>query len=151
MERLEAVRLTSEATRRVSAGGRGRVHSAFARTVNLELEDPGDAGWLSLHGAGPIPSPFGVACAALAVSPGLTGVPVRLEPGAIVLEGRLRVRLDRAVTVDTGLPSTAPAPSVDLCLRRALPVRPPCPRRGSCPLRQRCSRAARCRPTRSAA
>lgn len=123
MEALDAVRLTTEAARRLlAADGTGRVHSAFARTVNLELDGLGDRGWLSLHGLGPIPAPFGIVCAAPLVASGLPGAPVRVERNAVVLDGRLRIRLDRAATSDAALPRTAPPPAVIRCLRQALPV-----------------------------
>lgn len=121
METLRAVRLTSEAARRLRVShGIGRVHSAYARTVNVELEDLGTGGWVSLHGPGPIPSPFGIACESRPITAGLESASVRVEADAVVLDGSFRLRLDGALVSDTALPTPAPLPSVSECLTRAL-------------------------------
>jgi len=113
--------LTSEAARRLRrARGPGRVHSAFARTVNLELDGLGDMGWLSLHGPGPIPSPFGIACEALPDPAGLAGAAVRVASDEVVVGDRLRVGLAGAALVDSTLPARTPAPLTARCLARAL-------------------------------
>lgn len=121
LQELRAVRLTTEAARRLGrARGTGTVHSAFARTVNVALHGLGDAGWVSLHGPGPIPAPFGIACERPPAAEGLAGEPVRREAGAVVLGGRLRIRLDRAALCDAALPAASPAPSPARCVRVAL-------------------------------
>jgi len=121
METLRAVRLTTEAARRLRGSrGTGRVHSAFARTLNVELDDLGNAGWVSLHGPGPIPAPFGIASEGWAETAGLEGAPVRVEATAVVLDGRLRIRLDGAAVQNTALPARAPLPPVSECITRAL-------------------------------
>ncbi|MFQ5899692.1 MAG: DUF2877 domain-containing protein [Candidatus Methylomirabilia bacterium] len=121
MRTLRAVRLTTEAARRLRDGcGTGRVHSAFAHTVNVKLDEAGDAAWVSLHAPGPIPAPFGIACETWTVWRLPAGVPVRVEASAIVLDGRLRVTLDGAAISDTRLPALAPLPAVSGCLRDAL-------------------------------
>jgi hypothetical protein len=109
---LTAVALTREAAARLAAGSTGWVHSAYARTVNLTLDGQGDAGWLSLHGPGVIPAPFGIACAAPPPAPPV-GAPVRIEAGALVVGTRLRIALAGARVRDTGLPPAAPAPPLD--------------------------------------
>jgi hypothetical protein len=110
MESLRAVALTREADRRLRLAARGRVHSAFARTVNLRLEGLGDAGWVSLHGPGPIPAPFGIACAALPRLDGLAGAPVWIEPDALWLGLSCRIGLGGAALRDSALPAAAPMP-----------------------------------------
>ena len=113
--------MTSEAARRLrQARGTGRVHSAFARTVNLELDGLGAMGWISLHGPGPIPSPFGIACDTLPDLTGLAGAAVRVTTDEVVVGDRLRVGLAGAVLVDSTLPVRTPAPLVGHCLARAL-------------------------------
>lgn len=120
METLRAVRLTTEAARRLRVSrGTGRVHSAYARTLNVELDDLGNAGWVSLHGPGPIPSPFGIACESRLLTAGLEGASVGVEGDTVVLDGRLRIVLDGAKVRDTALPTLACLPSVSGCLRRA--------------------------------
>ncbi len=117
METLRAVALTREAARRLrAAAGSGRVHSAYARTLNVALDGLDEAGWLSLHGPGPIPSPFGIACPALPLTGIAPGAPVRVEPGAVVVGAALRVRLDGARRCDSRLPLGAPSPPVADCL-----------------------------------
>ena len=120
MRAVRAVCLAAEARHRLArAGGTGRVHSAFARTINLTLDGLGDLGWLSLHGPGPIPSPFGIACPALSIQSELAGAAVRLESGAVVLKGWLRVELADAAVADTALPGSAPYPPITACLADA--------------------------------
>jgi len=87
--------------------------------VNIALRGLGDAGWVSLHGPGPLPAPFGIACTRLPVLPTLVGAPVRVEPDAVVIDGVLRVRLDRACPCDTTIPPSAPLPDVTACLTEA--------------------------------
>ncbi len=121
MEPRRAISLTAEAARRLRrARGTGRVHSAFARTVNVELDNLGDGGWVSLHGPGPIPAPFGIECEGWPVTAGLAGASVRVEAHAIILDEGLRIRLDGARVLDTALPTRAPAPVVSECLAWAL-------------------------------
>ena len=123
MTTVRAVRLTAEARRRLRrTRGKGRVHSAFARTINIELDGLGEAGWLSLHGPGPIPSPFGIACEAPPALAGQAGVPVRFQPGQLVVDGLLDVRLDDAVAEDTSVPTAALPPSIAPCLAAAAPT-----------------------------
>jgi len=142
---LRAVRLTAEVERRLRcASGSGRIHSIFARTINIELDDPGEADWVSLHGPGPIPAPFGIACEAVPVMAGLEGASVRIEADAIMLYPGagpragatpamsggppgcatpaigVRIKLDGAALVDTMLPTPAPLPSLSRCLAGAL-------------------------------
>lgn len=118
---LRAVRLTAEAARRLrGSSGSGRVHSAFARTVNLELDDLGNSGWVSLHGPGPIPAPFGIACERQPATAGLEGLPVWVEAHAVVLGARLRISLDGATVSETLLPTPTVLPSLSGCLTRAL-------------------------------
>lgn len=110
---LSALRLTAEAARRLrSAPTTGRVHSAFARAVNVELDG---AGWVSLHAPGPVPAPFGIVCERWADGRGLAGAPVRVEAGAMVVGDGLRIELGGATVVDTTLPSPAPMPRVFRC------------------------------------
>jgi hypothetical protein len=119
---LRALRLTAEARRRLGAGaGEGRVHSAFARTINLGLDGLGAQGWLSLHGPGPIPSPFGIACETLPAVDGLGGVAARIGPDGLVIEGRLRLDVHGALVEDSALPDAAPSPAVPVCLALAGP------------------------------
>ncbi|MBI4588041.1 MAG: DUF2877 domain-containing protein [Candidatus Rokubacteria bacterium] len=121
METIRASGLTAEAARRLRlCGGTGRVHSAFARTVNLELDGLEDLGWLSLHGPGLIPSAFGIACDSWKLTDGLEGASVRIEANAIALDGRLLVRLETAGLRDTTLQTPAPLPAIAGCLARAL-------------------------------
>ena len=57
MRTVRAAAVGAEVTRRLArVAGSGRVHSAFARTINVTLDGLGDAGWLSLHGPGPLPA-----------------------------------------------------------------------------------------------
>jgi hypothetical protein len=122
METLSAVRLTAGAARRLRMSrGSGRVHSAYARTVNVTLDDHDEAGWVSLHGPGPIPSPFGIACEAWPATDGLAGASARVEADTVLLDGRLRVLLTGAAVSDMTLPASAPLPSLSGCLARALP------------------------------
>lgn len=108
---VPALRLTAEAARRLRrAPATGRVHSAFPRALNVVLDGAGERGWLSLHGPGPIPAPFGVECGAWADGPSLAGAPVRVEADAVTVGGGLRVVLTRARVVDTALPEAVPAP-----------------------------------------
>jgi hypothetical protein len=112
MRTLQATAVGAEAARRLGrAVGSGRVHSAFARTINVMLDGLGDAGWVSLHGPGPLPAPFGVACEGGPVPAVRPGTPVRVEPGELVLDGVLRFRLAGARVRETGLPATAPPPA----------------------------------------
>jgi hypothetical protein len=121
VETLRAVRLTAVAAGQLQATGRtGRVHSAFARTANVELDGSAEPEWLSLHGPGPIPSPFGIACEAAPVLADHAGAAVRVEPDALVVEGRMRIRLAGARVEETMLPATAPMPSIDRCVARGL-------------------------------
>lgn len=120
METLAGVRLTREAAQRLRRGRAGRVHSAFARTVNVVLDGLGEAGWLSLHGPGPIPSPFGIACARAPVTADLAGVAVLIERDALIVGRVLRLRMDGARVCGGALPSPAPLPPVVACLARAL-------------------------------
>jgi hypothetical protein len=101
--------MTREAASRLARGGTGRVHSAYARTVNLVLDGLGDAGWLSLHGAGAIPAPFGIACAAPPPAPP-AGAPVRIEAAGLAIGDRLRIALGGARVRETALPAAAPLP-----------------------------------------
>lgn len=120
MVTIQAIRFTAETARRLRHAGRtGQVHSAFARTVNLQLDDLGDSGWVSLHGPGPIPAPFGIACQPWPESKGLAGASVRVETNALILDGCLRITLDGARVSDTALPTPTPLPSVTRCLARA--------------------------------
>ncbi len=113
MRTLQATVVGAEAARRLGrAAGSGRVHSTFARTVNVTLDGLGDAGWVSLHGPGPLPAPFGIACVGPLVGPALPGAPVRVEPEGLVVDGVLRCRLDGAGVCDTGLPAAAPRPAI---------------------------------------
>ena len=121
MEILRATGLSAEAACRLRlSGGTGRVHSVFSRSMNVELDGLGDRGWLSLHGPGPIPSPFGIACDARPPTGGLDGASVRIEATAIALDGRLLVRLEAAGLRDTTLPTSASVPAIPGCLTRAL-------------------------------
>jgi hypothetical protein len=106
---LGAVAVTREAADRLARGRAGHVHSAYARTVNLRLDDLGDGGWLSLHGPGPIASPFGIACGAPPPAAG-AGAPVRVEPDGLVVDGRLRIALGGAQVRESRLPDQAPLP-----------------------------------------
>ncbi|HET6367797.1 MAG TPA: DUF2877 domain-containing protein [Pseudomonadales bacterium] len=69
----------------------GRVHSAFARAVNVEWNEPGGA-LLTLHGPAPLAAPFAMALAGWPEEHGLEpGVPVvakegRLCAGALVVD-----------------------------------------------------------------
>lgn len=117
---IQAIRLTAETVRRLRRAGRtGQVHSAFARTLNLELDNLGDSGWVSLHGPGPIPAPFGIACQPWPQTAGLRGASVRVETNSLILDGCLRITLDGARVSDTTLPVPTPLPSVTRCLARA--------------------------------
>jgi hypothetical protein len=67
---------------------RGRIHSAFARAVNVEWLDPG-GGLLTLHGPSPLAAPFAMALTAWPDAHHMTAW--ELEPGLPVFscEGRL--------------------------------------------------------------
>lgn len=118
---LRAVRLTAEAARRLRNGNRsGRVHSVFPRTVNIDLDESGHGGWVSLHGPGPIPAPFGIACEPWPGTAGLEGASVRVEADVVLLDDRLRISLENALLSDTRLPSPSPLPVVSGCLTGAL-------------------------------
>ncbi len=112
METLPALRITTDAARRLRAArGGGRVHSVFARAVNIELDG---AGWLSLHGPGPIPAPFGIACAATPWAP--VGARVRLEGARLRVDGVLALHLADAAPCESRLPARASAPLAGLRL-----------------------------------
>ena len=118
---LRAVRLTAEAARRLRNGNRsGRVHSVFARTVNLLLEGEGNGRWVSLHGPGPIPAPFGIACEPWPRTAGLAGSSVRVEGNTVLLGDRLRISVENALLSDTRLPSPAPLPVISGSLREVV-------------------------------
>jgi Protein of unknown function (DUF2877) len=123
MRALHATAVGAEAARRLGGGVRsGRVHSAFARTVNVTLDGLGDAGWLSLHGPGRLPAPFGIACPGPLPVPALApGAPVRVERDGLVLDGAIHLRLAGVPARDTALPTTAPRPPSAACLRAAGP------------------------------
>lgn len=110
MRRLPALRLTREAARRLAPGRAGRVHSAYARTLNLVLDGSGDGDWVSLHGPGPIASPFGITCGAMAAAPELAGAPVRVDPRAVYVDGALELEVTGAAVVETGVREGAPLP-----------------------------------------
>lgn len=111
--RIAVLRLTAEAARRLGRGrGTGRVHSAFARAVNVELDS---SGWVSLHPPGPIPAPFGIVCEPWVDGRGLAGAPVRVEADVIAVGDGFRVELGGAAVVDTTLPSPSPMPPVSRC------------------------------------
>jgi hypothetical protein len=114
---LRAVRLTAGAARRLAPPGSGRVHSVYAHTVNLELDGPDR--WLSLHGPGPLASPFGIACATLPAGAPAVGAPVEIGPGPRLRAGALRIRLDGARVATGALPSAGPRPSLARCLDAA--------------------------------
>jgi hypothetical protein len=118
---LPALRLTREAARRLRHGGTGRVHSCYTRTVNLRLDGDEATAWVSLHGPGVIPSPFGIACATPALGE-LVGAPVRVEGGVVAIDGALRVLLPGATVVETRLPDRAPRPPADAGPPSALPT-----------------------------
>ena len=121
MRRLRALRLTAEAARRLRNGsGSGRVHSVFPRTVNLLFDGAGSGRWVSLHGPGPIPAPFGIACEPWPATGGLRSAVVRVEEDTVVLDGCLRICLGGALVCDTLLPARAPAPALSGCLGEAL-------------------------------
>jgi hypothetical protein len=75
---------------------------------------------VSLHGPGPIPAAFGIACEPWPAIAGLEGAVVRVEGEAVVLDDRLWISLGGALLSDTLLPTPAPAPVVSGCLREAL-------------------------------
>ncbi|HXG02655.1 MAG TPA: hypothetical protein VNO23_04465, partial [Candidatus Binatia bacterium] len=117
---VPALRLTAEAARRLRrAPATGRVHSAFPRALNVVLDGAGERGWVSLHGPGPIPAPFGVECGAWADGPGLAGAPVRVEADTLTVGDSLQIALGRATVVDTTLPRAAPVPLLSGCLDTA--------------------------------
>jgi hypothetical protein len=108
---VAALRLTTAALARLRGARAGRVHSAYARTVNVVLEGPAGEAWISLHGPGPVPAPFGIACAALPEPGGLAGAPVRAGGGRLAIGPRLRLVLGGAVVVDAALPAGTPVPA----------------------------------------
>jgi Protein of unknown function (DUF2877) len=123
MRTLEAARIGADAAQRLErAVGSGHVHSVYARTINVRLDGLGETGWLSLHGTGPLPAPFAIACAGALPAPEIRpGAPVRTEPDGLVLGGALRLRLAGARVTDTALPTAAPRPPAEACLRAAGP------------------------------
>jgi len=97
MTHLAAVVHTSHAARALGSGLarrlgatdlRGRVHSVYARAVNVAWHEPG-GGLLTLHGPLPLAAPFAVALTAWPDDP--RSSPWGLEPGMPVVasEGRL--------------------------------------------------------------
>ncbi len=119
LEEIAVRRISAEAARRLEAsrhrdgatGDIGLVHSVYARTVNIALRG---GRLVSLHGPGPIPSPFGLECARpLHLAEGLEGRPVRAvgipehADGTVLWIGgsRLRVGLAGADAWDPRLPT----------------------------------------------
>lgn len=119
-EIVRALRLTTEAARRLRQSRGGRVDSVFPHTVNVELDGLGNAGWVSVHGPGAIPAPFGIATERWPALANLEEASVRVDRGALVIDGRLQVTLDVATLSDSTLPLEASLPSVSGCLTRAL-------------------------------
>jgi len=75
----------------------GRLHSVFARALNIEWHD---GGLVTLQGPGPLAAPFAVALAAHPSPTGLrAGVPVRRESGGLRL-GVTLMPWDEMETVD---------------------------------------------------
>jgi hypothetical protein len=114
LQAVRALRVTPLARARLVAGAAGWVEAVFARTLSLQLGSPAPGGWLSLHGPGPVPSPFGIACDAL--PPARPGAPVRVEATSDGLALRLpaaRVMLAGAALADTAVPARAPVPAPD--------------------------------------
>ncbi|MBI3827267.1 MAG: DUF2877 domain-containing protein [Candidatus Rokubacteria bacterium] len=109
MADLKAVKMTSEAARRLRAArGNGRIHSAYARTINILIGETPTAPWISLHGGTSIPSPFGIACHGwpeAAPSPGSAvtfGAAIRFETSSL--------HTDKAMITENRLPGPLPAP-----------------------------------------
>lgn len=113
MTRLAAFAPATLAARALGAGlarrleatdFRGRVHSVFARAVNVEWHEPG-GGLLTLHGPAPLAAPFAMALTAWGEDP--RSSPWGLEPGLSVyaregrlVAGELEVDLRRARVMD---------------------------------------------------
>jgi hypothetical protein len=117
--RGDLVRVITELAVRLEApGGRpGRVHSVFARAVNLVWDD--GRLW-ALHGPGPLLAPFAAAVDDVALLGTLrSGMPVIVEPlrlraPGLALSWERAARIDCAVSADPRVPAPAvllpPAP-----------------------------------------
>jgi hypothetical protein len=123
-----ALRVTPLARARLVPGARGRIEAVFARTVTLRLAAPAPGGWVSLHGPGPVPSPFGLACDRL--PPARPGAPVRVDGPPAQTTLRLpgaRVALAGAALAETAVPALARAPALDVLLEARAPRARPAP------------------------
>jgi hypothetical protein len=106
---LTALRMTSEAARRLGAAcGHGRVHSVFARTINILIGQSPEAPWVSVHGGTSIPSPFGLACAGWPDRAPPVGSPVSF--GGAIGFATSSLRTDNAVIIENHLPGPLPDP-----------------------------------------
>jgi uncharacterized protein DUF2877 len=112
------VRVSTQLAVRLEApGGRpGRVHSVFARAVNLVWDD--GRLW-ALHGPGPLLAPFAAAVDDVALlgalRPGMPVIvePLRLRAPGLALSWELAARIDCAVSADPRIPTAVlrpPAP-----------------------------------------
>lgn len=112
------VRVSTQLAVRLEApGGRpGRVHSVFARAVNLVWED--GRLW-TLHGPGPLLAPFAAAVDDVALlgalRPGMPVIvgPLRLRAPGLALSWERAARIDCAVSADPRIPTAVllpPAP-----------------------------------------
>ena len=106
------VRVGAQFARRLEAAGglRGRVHSVFARAVNVEWND---GSLLALHQPGPLLAPFAAAVDDTAVLRALRpGMPVVVEPRrlrapGLVLSWERATRVDCSVARNPSLPAPA--------------------------------------------
>ena len=98
-----------------AAGSAGRVHSVFARAVNLEWADGGLA---TLHGPGPLRAPFAATVEHVALLRAQRpGAAVAVEAGRLRLPG-LTLTWEAAAGVDCAIP--IPPPGLDRVVLDAL-------------------------------
>jgi hypothetical protein len=103
------VRVDAQLARRLEAAGglRGRVHSVFARAVNVEWDD---GGLLALHQPGPLLAPFAAAVDDAAILRALRpGMPVVVDPRCLRAPG-LVLSWERAIRIDCSAPRNPALP-----------------------------------------
>ena len=111
------VRLSGHLAERLAhpSDGTARVHSVFARAINIEWAD---GQLLTLHEPGPLRAPFAAVVDRVASLRGhRPGAPVAIEPGGIRLPGLL-LAWEEATNVDCAVPT--PPPGLDRVVLDAL-------------------------------
>lgn len=102
----DLVRLSAQIARRLETSGpRGRVHSVFARAINIEWSD---GTLLALHGPGPLLAPFAGAVADATLLRALwPGMAVTVEPPRLRAAG-LSLSWERTLRVDCSVGGVRP-------------------------------------------